>query len=140
LKIHFSIDEESSFKDVPDSLNRDALITIFGNLLNNAFEAVREKEDGDKKVSLFLTDLGKELIIEVEDNGPGIDEEHFESIFQQGFSTKSGDKNAGIGLSLVRQALKKVGGTITFSSKKGEGTAFTVAIPKSRGYDDESSH
>lgn len=140
LKIQFSIDEGSSFQDVPDSLNRDALITIFGNLLNNAFDAVREKEDGDKKVSLFLTDLGKELIIEVEDNGPGIEEKHFKNIFQQGFSTKSRDKNAGIGLSLVQQALKKTGGTITFSSKKEEGTAFTVAIPKSRGYDHESSH
>lgn len=140
MKIEFLIDEGSSFQDVPDSLNREAMITIIGNLINNAFDAVRENEAGDKKVCLFLTDLGKELIIEVEDNGPGIDPGHFEQIFQQGFSTKSGGRNAGIGLNLVQQALKTVGGTITFTTERGAGTMFTVAIPKKQGDEDASSH
>ncbi|GHH96935.1 ATP-binding protein [Neobacillus kokaensis] len=133
LKIDFSIDRESSFKDVPVEISRDALVTIIGNLVNNAFEAVRENEKLDKKVTLFLTDLGKELIIEVEDNGMGIDESANNMIFKNGFTTKDTGRNAGIGLSLAEKAITELSGTITFSSDIGKGTIFTVAIPKSRG-------
>jgi two-component system, CitB family, sensor kinase len=133
LKINFTIDRESSFSDVPEEISRDALVTIIGNLVNNAFEAVRENEKEQKKVSLFLTDLGKDLIIEIEDNGKGIDTSMGEQIFQAGFSTKSRHSNAGIGLSLVKESIRVLGGNITFSSQEGEGTIFTVAIPKHRG-------
>ncbi|EKN70846.1 sensor histidine kinase [Neobacillus bataviensis LMG 21833] len=133
LKIHFSIDRESSFADVPADISRDSLITIIGNLVNNAFEAVRENEKIEKWVSLFLTDLGKDLIIEVEDNGMGIDETRNKLIFRQGYTTKNTNSNAGIGLSLVQRAIDELGGSITFSSDGGKGTIFTVSIPKSRG-------
>lgn len=130
LKIEFTLDEYSSFKDIPSDISRDSLVTIIGNLVNNAFDAVREDIKAEKRVILFLTDLGKELIIEVEDNGSGIDPQVAERIFQKGFSTKKGGTNAGIGLSLVQQTVDLLGGTITFSTKMGEGTHFTVAIPK----------
>jgi len=133
LKVNFSIDRESSFKDLPHEISRDSLVTIIGNLVNNAFEAVRENGDREKRVTLFLTDLGKELIIEVEDNGKGIEGNNNEQIFKQGFTTKDKSSNAGIGLSLVQNAINSLDGYITFSSNEGEGTIFTVAIPKSRG-------
>ncbi|MFL6555934.1 MAG: ATP-binding protein [Bacillus sp. (in: firmicutes)] len=133
LKINFTIDRESCFKDVPAEISRDRLVTIIGNLVNNAFEAVRENEKEEKRVSLFLTDLGKELIIEIEDNGKGIDTSLGEQIFQNGFSTKNRQSNAGIGLSLVKDSISGLGGYITYSSIEDEGTIFTVAIPKSRG-------
>jgi two-component system CitB family sensor kinase len=130
MKIHFTIDEESSFIDVPPSINRHSLVTIIGNLINNAYEAV-SRNKGKKEVTLFLTDLGRELIIEVVDNGNGIEVDHFEQVFSKGFTTKKGEKNAGIGLSLVQNAIHDLGGTITFSSEKDARTTFTVAIPKS---------
>ncbi len=133
LKINFIIDRESSFTDLPLEISRDSLITIIGNLVNNAFEAVKENGRAEKIVTLFLTDLGKELIIEVEDNGRGINESKNELIFKEGFSTKNRSSNAGIGLSLVEKAINDLGGSITFSSNCGEGTIFTVAIPKNRG-------
>jgi two-component system, CitB family, sensor kinase len=133
LKINFIVDRESSFRDVPDGINREQLITIIGNLVNNAFEAVRENGKAEKRVSLFLTDLGKELIIEIEDNGNGINVKNNEFIFQEGFTTKSSKSNAGIGLSLVQATIKGLGGEVTFSSEEGNGTIFTVSIPKSRG-------
>ncbi|MEH7353584.1 sensor histidine kinase [Neobacillus drentensis] len=133
LKIHFSIDRESSFKDLPAEISRDSLITIIGNLVNNGFEAVRECDNEEKRVVLFLTDLGKELIIEVEDNGNGIAVSTNDQIFKEGFTTKSKSSNAGIGLSLVKKAIDDFCGSITFSSNVGEGTIFTVAIPKERG-------
>lgn len=134
LKVNFSIDKDSSFKDIPHDISRDLLVTIIGNLINNAFEAVREKEE--KSVSLFLTDLGKELIIEVEDNGKGIDIKNNDQIFKAGFTTKDKNSNAGIGLSLVQEAINSLRGYVTFSSIQGEGTIFTVAIPKSRRNED----
>ncbi|MGM1031171.1 MAG: ATP-binding protein [Bacillota bacterium] len=133
LKIDFTIDSESSFKDIPSEIDRDLLVTIIGNLINNAFEAVRENEREEKRVSLFVTDLGKELIIEVEDNGKGMSPEVTELIFRNGFTTKSHQTNSGIGLSLVQEAIDGLGGYITFSTKEGEYTIFTVAIPKNRG-------
>ncbi|USK80159.1 sensor histidine kinase [Peribacillus frigoritolerans] len=133
LKIDFTIDSESSFKDIPSEIDRDLLVTIIGNLINNAFEAVRENEREEKRVSLFVTDLGKELIIEVEDNGKGMSSEVTELIFRNGFTTKSHQTNSGIGLSLVQEAIDGLGGYITFSTKEGEYTIFTVAIPKNRG-------
>ncbi|MEH7332551.1 sensor histidine kinase [Neobacillus drentensis] len=138
LKIDLSIDRESSFKDLPFEISRDSLVTIIGNLVNNAFEAVRENGMQEKRVSLFLTDLGKDLIIEVEDNGKGIDSKHQDQIFSAGFSTKNTGSNAGIGLSLVQKAINDLGGYVTFSSSAGEGTIFTVAIPKQRGRLNES--
>lgn len=132
-KVNFLVDRQSSFKDIPDGLNRDSLVTIIGNLVNNAFEAVRDNGKVEKYVSLFLTDLGKELIIEVEDNGKGIEGNKSDLIFREGYSTKNKKSNAGIGLSLVQREIDALGGSITFSSHVGEGTIFTVAIPKNRG-------
>ncbi|TWE08458.1 two-component system CitB family sensor kinase [Neobacillus bataviensis] len=133
LKINLIIDRGSSFKDVPAEINRDMLVTIIGNLVNNAFEAVRECQKDEKRVTLFLTDLGKELIIEVEDNGVGIESRIQDQIFKPSFSTKKTSSNSGIGLSLAQKAIHDLGGYLTFSSTMGEGTIFTVAIPKSRG-------
>ncbi|MEH7548836.1 sensor histidine kinase [Neobacillus vireti] len=133
LKINLTIDRGSSFKDVPAEINRDMLVTIIGNLVNNAFEAVRECQKDEKRVTLFLTDLGKELIIEVEDNGVGMASRIQDQIFKPGFSTKKTSSNSGIGLSLAQKAIHDLGGYLTFSSTMGEGTIFTVAIPKSRG-------
>jgi len=133
LKINFTIDRESSFRDIPPGISRDSLVTIIGNIINNAFEAVRENEKEEKIVTLFLTDLGKELIIEVEDNGKGIKPAVSEEIFKTGFSTKNHNTNAGIGLNLVKKSIDNLNGSITFSSNPGEGTIFTVAIPKVGG-------
>ncbi len=138
LKILLTIDRDSSFRDLPEEINRDTLVTIIGNLVNNAFDAVRENGKVEKRVSLFLTDLGKDLIIEIEDNGKGINNSIGEKIFQNGFSTKNRQSNSGIGLSLVKEAIAGLGGYITFSSNEGEGTFFTVVIPKHRGCLNES--
>ncbi|MFF3024998.1 ATP-binding protein [Gottfriedia sp. NPDC057948] len=130
LKVDFNIDYNSSFADVPKEINREDLITIIGNLLNNAFDAVLETNKSEKLVSLFLTDLGKDLVIEIEDNANGIPEELIDEIFEYGISTKEQSKNSGIGLHLVQRLLHKLNGQITFHSNEHGGTTFIVAIPK----------
>ncbi|WP_047758494.1 sensor histidine kinase, partial [Geobacillus sp. ZGt-1] len=86
LKITFEIDRESSFRDVPPWIDRDHLVTIIGNLLDNAMEAVLHNGKEEKRVTIFLTDLGDDLIIEVEDNGLGVDPDVAERIYDRGFS------------------------------------------------------
>jgi len=130
LKVDFNVDFNSSFANVPKEINREDLITIIGNLLNNAFEAVIETNKPEKLVSLFLTDLGNDLIIEIEDNANGIPDELIENIFRYGVTTKKQNKNSGIGLHLVQRLLNKLDGQITFHSNEYGGTTFTVAIPK----------
>jgi two-component system CitB family sensor kinase len=130
LKIHFDIDQESSFKDIPLTIKRDSLTTIIGNLIDNAMEAVMKPGANAKKVKIFFSDYGKDLMIEVEDSGIGILPEHQDRIFEMGFSTKK-VKNHGIGLFLVQKIIQKLNGYISYSPNPEGGSIFTVIIPKS---------
>lgn len=130
LKITFEIDHESTFSDIPAQIDRNMLVTIIGNLVDNAMEAVLAGGDQTESyVKLFLTDLGEDLIIECEDRGVGIPEETSMAVFEKGFSTKEGE-HRGIGLALVQHAVGKLSGYITFHKNPAGGTIFTVAIPK----------
>ncbi|MFC0215301.1 ATP-binding protein [Paenibacillus chartarius] len=129
LKLTFEIDPESSFADIPEHIDRSLLVTIIGNLIDNAMEAVLAGgENTELYVKLFLTDLGEDLIIECEDRGIGIPEEIGGSIFTKGYSTKG--EQRGIGLALVQHAVDRLSGYITFHRNPSGGTVFTVAIPK----------
>ncbi len=129
LKVELEIDRESSFRDVPEHIDREHLVTILGNLIDNAMEAVLPTEVEDKRVTVFLTDLGEELIIEVEDTGIGIPSTLTDKIFELGFSTKA-TCNRGIGLDLLKRAVKQLNGHIAYSSEIDKGTVFTIAVPK----------
>jgi two-component system CitB family sensor kinase len=129
LKIELKINEDSSFRDIPGRIDRNAMVTILGNLLDNAMEAVLANKQG-KQIEIFLTDLGKDLIIEIEDNGLGIPAELSDHIFNVGFSTKDGERR-GFGLPLVKKAVDQLGGIIEHHPGSEGGTRFTVAIPKS---------
>lgn len=129
LKVKFSVDDESSLTDLPGSVSREKIITILGNLLDNALEAALEKGDRLPEVRLSMTDLGNDIIIEVEDSGPGISEGDEDGIFERGRSNKK-PPHGGIGLFLVKEALEESGGHITIGNSELGGALFTVAIPK----------
>ncbi|MGG1677875.1 DcuS/MalK family sensor histidine kinase [Neobacillus sp. NRS-1170] len=101
------------------------LITIIGNLIDNALEAFTDQEK--KQVSVYFDYYDPEVFIEVADNGPGINEELSEKIFYKGVSTKGKDR--GIGLSLVKRSVEKLHGNLEVSSVIGEGTRFMLKIP-----------
>lgn len=128
-KIDFDIDPDSSLDELPGDMERDLLVTIVGNLLDNAFDAVRDQADDSRQVHLSFTDLGRDLIFEVEDSGPGVAQELADSIFSKGISSK-GNGSRGFGLFLVRQALDRLNGEVTFSRGELGGALFTVIIPK----------
>ena len=128
LKIELEFDPQNSFSSLPSELEREPLVTILGNLLDNAFDAVREA-GGQQLVRLYLTDLGPDLIIEVEDAGQGVAAEVVENLFTTGVTTKKGD-GRGTGLALVKRAVDSLNGEITFSDGELGGALFTVIIPK----------
>lgn len=139
LRIDFQIDPDSLLTDVPSELSREKILTILGNLVDNAFDAAL-KNDAAPQVKLSLSDSGNDLVFEVEDSGAGIPDDIADQIFIKGFSTKQKDR--GQGLYLVKKALDDLGGEIAFSDGALGGALFSVFIPKqrNRGHGTESSH
>jgi two-component system CitB family sensor kinase/two-component system sensor histidine kinase DcuS len=131
LKIAFEVDREGTMVDVPGWIKQEKIVTIIGNLLDNAFEAVLEQEKTRRNVFLSFTDLGNDIVFEVEDSGPGIPQERLDIIFEKGTSSK-GTLRRGLGLYLVRQRLDELGGFISVSTGKSDRTLFSVIIPKVR--------
>ncbi|MFY9634019.1 MAG: sensor histidine kinase [Cellulosimicrobium cellulans] len=105
------------------------LVAILGNLLDNAIDAAAEAP-APKLVELTVEASAGALEITVEDSGPGIDPQAVEDIFRHGFSTKAaGPFGRGLGLALVRQAVQRLGGTMTITSPAG--ALFRVTLPTS---------
>lgn len=103
------------------------LVAILGNLLDNAIDAAAEAP-APRLVELTVETTGSALEITVEDSGPGIDPAAVEDIFRHGFSTKApGPFGRGLGLALVRQAVQRLGGTMTITSPAG--ALFRVTLP-----------
>jgi sensor histidine kinase regulating citrate/malate metabolism len=127
LRIEFEIDPDSQLTDVPSELSREKLVTILGNLIDNAFDAALQGKRA-AKVKLSMTDVGNDLVFEFEDSGTGIPPERSEQIYEKGFTTKQDDR--GQGLYLVKKALKDLGGQITLSDSDLGGALFSVFIPK----------
>jgi nitrogen fixation/metabolism regulation signal transduction histidine kinase len=101
----------------------DLLEQVLINLLMNAAEAVRGRENARVELAAYLDELGRP-VIQVRDNGIGIPEENLDKVFVPFFSTKDG--GSGIGLSLSRQIMQLHNGTISVSSRSDAGSTFTL--------------
>ncbi len=97
------------------------------NLVVNANDAVKEKENGIITISTFI-DAKNHLNIGVSDNGCGIEPDRINNVFQLFFTTK-GTKGTGLGLPMVQRFVERLGGTITVESKVDEGATFNLNIP-----------
>jgi two-component system CitB family sensor kinase len=118
--VELRIDEETSMPaPVADRLAAD-LVTVVGNLIDNALDAVGP----DGWVSVGVRDLGGEIEVNVTDSGAGVAQEHAEKVFSSGFTTKSGDGHRGLGLALISRVCTARGGGITVT-----GSAFTARLP-----------
>lgn len=113
---------------LPDTANEEqaaVLVTVLGNLIENALDAMHDQPEGE--IDLLLHYQGGWLSCEVSDDGPGIDPLHLEDVFTKGYSTKG--ENRGVGLFLARQQIQNLGGDITVESEPGVFTQFFVHIP-----------
>ncbi len=116
LKIDFMLDRESSLDKLSPHIESNYVVSILGNLITNAFEAIERNEEHNKKVRMFVTDIGEEIVIEVEDSGQGIHDEVITSIFYKGFSTKEGEKR-GYGLAKVKELVEDLNGSIAIEKR-----------------------
>lgn len=117
--------------DIPETAptivsDRGQLQQVFLNIINNAFAAV---DDGGR-IEIGMRDAGPSSVqVWVEDNGVGIPKEHLDRIFDPFFSeNKTG--GTGLGLSITYGIVQKLDGQVMVDSEVGEGTRFTVVLPK----------
>ncbi|MBP0047487.1 sensor histidine kinase [Marinobacterium sp. AK62] len=129
LGLVLEIDPDSQMSDLPEWIPREQLVSILGNLLDNAFEATLNQGGHGKAVRMSMTDLGDDLIFEIEDRGPGIPDDQHQLIFNKGVTSKQAEGH-GLGLHLVHSLLQQLNGTITIEPGTPDGSRFTVYIPK----------
>ncbi|MBE0090377.1 two-component system sensor histidine kinase DcuS [Raoultella planticola] len=117
--------EESLVPDCPNEKQVTVLVTVLGNLIENALDAMSGQSEGE--VGLLLHYQNGWLSGEVSDDGPGIPPANIDAIFNKGFSTKG--ENRGVGLFLASQQLRELGGTLAVESEPGVFTQFFVHLP-----------
>ncbi|EMG4012068.1 sensor histidine kinase [Klebsiella pneumoniae] len=116
---------------LPTALSHNEWISIVGNLLDNAYNASLRQPQGSKQIECLINSDGQEVIIEIADQGCGIDEALRDRIFERGV-TSSASKDHGIGLWLVRSYVEQAGGSIVVENNIPFGTIFTLYIPLTR--------
>lgn len=104
---------------------------IFTNLIENAIKYLSPDRPGRIKISYFFKQ--KSIVFCVEDNGVGIDKQYHEAIFNLFLRLdQSNTQGEGLGLSVVKKSVQRLGGDIWLESENGSGTSFFVSLP----YDD----
>jgi sensor histidine kinase regulating citrate/malate metabolism len=138
--VELVVSRESALDDglLPASLSARDLVTILGNLIDNAVDAAQGSLRARVTVTAYTVDT-QALVLRVADTGSGVDPAHAEAVFQRGFSTKpAGPGGRGLGLALVRQAVNRHEGTLTVAEAEGGGAVFEVRLPLGRPSGDGS--
>ncbi|MFC8673557.1 ATP-binding protein [Streptomyces griseorubiginosus] len=128
--VELVVSEDSRLDDglLPPSLPARDLVTILGNLIDNAVDAAQGSVRARVTVTAYAE--GPELVLRVSDTGEGVDPAHAEAVFRRGFSTKpAGPGGRGLGLALVRQAVTRRKGALTVSEAAEGGAEFEVRLP-----------
>lgn len=130
LNIKFVFREGCYYSNADMPLPSELLVTVIGNLIENAFEAMNESEDYETQKELLFGIYSRPgaVLITTDDTGVGIPEENLERIFENGFSTKG--EGRGTGLYQVKAMVERFVGTITVESQLGVGTSFSVSFTK----------
>ena len=131
LDIKFSLKNGSKLSRSDISLPSNDLVTIIGNLLDNAMDSMNATDSAVKELSVGIFTQPHAMLISTDDTGSGITEENLRHIFENGYSTKG--ENRGTGLYVVNNLIKKYGGEITVDSEPDVGTSFTVTMTDAGG-------
>jgi len=110
--------------------DENLIYLIFKNLIDNAIKFKKPEEKAKIKVEYIDNQSFWEF--RITDNGIGIDKEYFEKVFQlfQRLDANIENKGSGVGLSLTKKAIEKLGGKITLNSEKNKGSSFSFILPK----------
>ncbi len=104
---------------------------VFMNILNNAVHALTDHLDHitDPKIVIRTRAFPDRVVLEIEDNGPGMPENVRQRIFEPFFTTKAVGKGTGLGLSIVYSIIESHKGSLEVISDEGRGTTFIIALP-----------
>lgn len=133
--VELIFDPACQLNRIPAALGETELMSIVGNLLDNAVDATLKAPPPCAPVEIYLSDRNNELVIEVADRGCGVDEQMKPQLFEQGITSKNTDDcvltgaEHGIGLYLVAGYVHQAGGNIEVTDNMPQGTLFTVFIP-----------
>ena len=151
INVDIDLQLEDSVGEVP--LIAEDFSRVILNLVNNAFDAMREKMTGDggpktenkspfeggqgddpslryhPKLTVRTKSDGNTITIEIEDNGPGIPEEMKDKILQPFFTTKKGTAGTGLGLSITNDIIKAHGGELKIKTEEGNGSVLIISLP-----------
>ncbi len=130
LNVPENIKAYAYFDENPPKLRTDPTI-LKRVLLNLATNAIQAMPNGGKLAIHATQDrTSNNITITVKDTGVGIPKEMQEKIFKPLFTTKA--KGQGLGLAVVKRLIEALNGTITFQSKEGKGTQFTIVLPQNK--------
>lgn len=107
--------------------DRRQMLRVFGNLLNNAVEAIEALPGQSGKIIVETGTSENRHAVHITDNGKGIRPGEEDRIFQPNFTTRSG--GAGLGLAIVKGIVDSAGGAVSFTSDPGKKTTFTILLP-----------
>ena len=130
LNVKFVLREGCFYSNADMQLPSELLVTIIGNLIENAFEAMNDTMDYDVQKELIFGIYSRPgaVLITTDDTGVGISEENLQRIFDNGFSTKG--EGRGTGLYQVKEMVERYGGVISVETQEGVGSSFSVSFTK----------
>ena len=121
--LRLRVQEDVPLLEGDERMLRECLL----NLCLNALEILETSGGGVVEVGVGYDAEGERVFIEVEDDGPGIEENYWDLIFEPGFSMREGGN--GYGLNIARRIVQAHGGTLRVVSRRGKGTVFRMDIP-----------
>ena len=103
--------------------NEDGMKQVFMNVLKNSYEALEK----NGMITVVVTFQDEVVSIFIRDNGPGMDPETINNLFEPFYTTKT--EGTGLGMLITKKIIVDQGGTITVKSKKNHGTETTITLP-----------
>jgi two-component system NtrC family sensor kinase len=131
--VHKEVHKHAKIKlDLGDNLpsfkgNAQKIEQVLVNLIVNAGQAIPEEKRG--LITVRTWKQNSDIVVQIEDNGRGMNEKTMKQIFDPFFTTKRDKGGTGLGLAIAFRIVEEHGGNISVSSKPGKGTTFTVKIP-----------
>ena len=125
--IELVVNPESRFPKIGDDL-ATRVVTIVGNVLENAIESLQNSDKKGRKITLHFIENESSLEIRIKDNGDGLPEELKGKVFDYGYTTKESLKERGIGLFLVKEQIEQLNGKLDLILEGG--VEFVITIPK----------
>lgn len=126
IKVETDFDARASFRAYPDEF-----IHLFMHLILNAVDSIRKKDGAGGKIQIRTHENETEFIVEIKDNGKGIPGPFLSKIFEPFAATSEG--RGGLDLSIVQRIVRKYDGEIKVQSTAGDGSEFTILLPKRPG-------